>query len=34
MALMLHQKAKTFIKRDMHKEALDVLAMAEVCMFA
>uniref|UniRef100_A0A0D9ZRJ3 UBA domain-containing protein n=1 Tax=Oryza glumipatula TaxID=40148 RepID=A0A0D9ZRJ3_9ORYZ len=29
MALMLHQKAKTFIKRDMHKEALDVLAMAE-----
>ncbi|KAF0890762.1 hypothetical protein E2562_004253 [Oryza meyeriana var. granulata] len=29
MALMLHQKAKTFIKRDMHKEALDVLVMAE-----
>uniref|UniRef100_A0A0D9WA95 UBA domain-containing protein n=1 Tax=Leersia perrieri TaxID=77586 RepID=A0A0D9WA95_9ORYZ len=29
MALMLHQKAKTFIKREMHKEALDVLVMAE-----
>uniref|UniRef100_J3M1Y5 UBA domain-containing protein n=1 Tax=Oryza brachyantha TaxID=4533 RepID=J3M1Y5_ORYBR len=29
MALMLHQKGKTFIKRDMHREALDVLAMAE-----
>ncbi|KAG8066456.1 hypothetical protein GUJ93_ZPchr0004g39088 [Zizania palustris] len=29
MALMLHQKAKTFIKRDKHKDALDVLMMAE-----
>ncbi|KAG8043662.1 hypothetical protein GUJ93_ZPchr0458g22686 [Zizania palustris] len=29
MALMLHQNAKNFIKRDMHKDALDVLMMAE-----
>ena len=30
MALMLHQKAKTQMKRGMYKEALDVLTMAEV----
>ncbi|XP_066346073.1 uncharacterized protein [Miscanthus floridulus] len=29
MALMLHQKAKTQMKRGMYKEALDVLTMAE-----
>lgn len=29
MALMLHQKAKTLIKKDMYKEALDVLIMTE-----
>ncbi|KQJ84922.1 NEDD8 ultimate buster 1 [Brachypodium distachyon] len=29
MALMLHQKAKVLIKKDMYKEALDVLIMAE-----
>ncbi|XP_062184388.1 uncharacterized protein LOC133888241 [Phragmites australis] len=29
MALMLHQKAKTLMKKEMHKEALDVLVMAE-----
>jgi hypothetical protein len=34
MALMLHQKAKTQMKRQMYKEALDVLTMAEVhCRF-
>ena len=31
MALMLHQKAKTQMKRKRYKEALDVLIMAEVC---
>jgi uncharacterized protein with PQ loop repeat len=31
MALMLHQKAKTQMKKKMYKEALDVLIMAEVC---
>lgn len=30
MALMLHQKAKTQMKKEMYKEALDVLTMAEV----
>ncbi|KAL6651501.1 hypothetical protein ACP70R_010426 [Stipagrostis hirtigluma subsp. patula] len=29
MALMLHQKGKTLMKKDKHKEALDVLIMAE-----
>ncbi|WVZ87401.1 hypothetical protein U9M48_034041 [Paspalum notatum var. saurae] len=29
MALMLHQKAKTQMKKEMYKEALDVLTMAE-----
>lgn len=34
MALMLHQKAKTQMKKGMYKEALDVLIMAEVhCYF-
>jgi hypothetical protein len=30
MALMLHQKGKTQMKKKMYKEALDVLLMAEV----
>ncbi|XP_062226917.1 uncharacterized protein LOC133925097 [Phragmites australis] len=29
MALMLHQKSKTLMKKEMYKEALDVLVMAE-----
>jgi len=31
MALMLHQKGKTQMKKKKYKEALDVLIMAEVC---
>lgn len=30
MALMLHQKGKTQMKKKMYKDALDVLTMAEV----